>query len=207
MKKIIGSAIALLSMCGLANANTVQGSIWENVPGAAGDATIANTPGTAPDVTFNVSTPISFDSGSAYTIGEFLTSGGASVLTGSGELGHTLDNTFFQFLGSVSVTNGQTFTVGHDDGLTLVIGGLTVIDLPGGHSPGDDTVTYTGPTGTFAFDLVYGEAFGAPAQLHIDLPLTSSVPEPSTWAMLILGFAGVGFMAYRRKSKPRLIAA
>jgi hypothetical protein len=25
------------------------------------------------------------------------------------------------------------------------------------------------------------------------------VPEPSTWAMMILGFAGLGFMAYRRK--------
>jgi hypothetical protein len=38
-------------------------------------------------------------------------------------------------------------------------------------------------------------------------PLTSAVPEPSTWAMMILGFAGVGFMAYRRKSKPALMAA
>jgi hypothetical protein len=28
----------------------------------------------------------------------------------------------------------------------------------------------------------------------------TAVPEASTWAMLILGFAGVGFMAYRRKS-------
>jgi PEP-CTERM motif len=27
----------------------------------------------------------------------------------------------------------------------------------------------------------------------------SGVPEPSTWAMMILGFCGVGFMAYRRK--------
>jgi hypothetical protein len=36
---------------------------------------------------------------------------------------------------------------------------------------------------------------------------TSGVPEPSTWAMMILGFAGVGFMAYRRKSKPALMAA
>ena len=35
----------------------------------------------------------------------------------------------------------------------------------------------------------------------------SPVPEPSTWAMMILGFAGIGFMAYRRKSKPGLIAA
>lgn len=29
----------------------------------------------------------------------------------------------------------------------------------------------------------------------------SAVPEPSTWAMMILGFAGIGSMAYRRKSK------
>ena len=29
----------------------------------------------------------------------------------------------------------------------------------------------------------------------------SGVPEPSTWAMMILGFAGIGFMAYRRKAK------
>ena len=28
-----------------------------------------------------------------------------------------------------------------------------------------------------------------------------AVPEPSTWAMMILGFAGVGFMAFRRRNK------
>jgi PEP-CTERM motif len=27
------------------------------------------------------------------------------------------------------------------------------------------------------------------------------VPEPSTWAMMILGFAGLGFMAYRRRNQ------
>jgi len=32
----------------------------------------------------------------------------------------------------------------------------------------------------------------------------SGVPEPATWAMMILGFLGVGFMAYRRKGKPAL---
>jgi PEP-CTERM motif-containing protein len=35
----------------------------------------------------------------------------------------------------------------------------------------------------------------------------TSTPEPSTWAMMILGFAGIGFMAYRRKAKPALMAA
>lgn len=28
----------------------------------------------------------------------------------------------------------------------------------------------------------------------------TAVPEPTTWAMMILGFAGVGFLAYRRRS-------
>jgi hypothetical protein len=31
-----------------------------------------------------------------------------------------------------------------------------------------------------------------------DPTVTSSVPEPSTWAMLLIGFAGIGFAAYRR---------
>jgi hypothetical protein len=37
--------------------------------------------------------------------------------------------------------------------------------------------------------------------------VAAPVPEPSTWAMLLLGFAGLGFMAYRRKSKPALTGA
>jgi hypothetical protein len=28
--------------------------------------------------------------------------------------------------------------------------------------------------------------------------LYSPVPEPSTWAMMLLGFAGLGFAGYRR---------
>lgn len=35
----------------------------------------------------------------------------------------------------------------------------------------------------------------------------SAVPEASTWAMMILGFAGVGFMAYRRRSQNAAVAA
>ena len=37
--------------------------------------------------------------------------------------------------------------------------------------------------------------------------LAPSVPEPSTWLMMILGFASLGFLAYRRRSRPALIAA
>jgi hypothetical protein len=35
----------------------------------------------------------------------------------------------------------------------------------------------------------------------------SGVPEPSTWVMMLLGFAGLGFMACRRKSKTARITA
>jgi PEP-CTERM motif len=41
----------------------------------------------------------------------------------------------------------------------------------------------------------------------VGVNLASGVPEPSTWAMMILGFGGVGFMAYRKKSNPALMAA
>jgi hypothetical protein len=36
--------------------------------------------------------------------------------------------------------------------------------------------------------------------------VTAAVPEPSTWAMMVLGFTGVGFMTYRRR-KPAALAA
>jgi hypothetical protein len=37
------------------------------------------------------------------------------------------------------------------------------------------------------------------------IPQVGAVPEPSTWAMMILGFAGVGFMAYRRRNTNAIV--
>jgi hypothetical protein len=37
--------------------------------------------------------------------------------------------------------------------------------------------------------------------------VTAAVPEASTWAMMLIGFAGLGYAAVRRKSAPRAIAA
>jgi PEP-CTERM motif-containing protein len=39
------------------------------------------------------------------------------------------------------------------------------------------------------------------------VPQVAAVPEPSTWAMMILGFCGIGFMTYRRKNQMALNAA
>jgi hypothetical protein len=40
----------------------------------------------------------------------------------------------------------------------------------------------------------------------VNFEIANAVPEPSTWAMMILGFAGVGFMAYRRQKTAALAA-
>jgi hypothetical protein len=44
---------------------------------------------------------------------------------------------------------------------------------------------------------------GEPGVL-IGVLVSPGVPEPSTWAMMLVGFAGLGWSAYRRTAKPRL---
>ena len=94
-------------------------------------------------------------------------------------------------------------TVTHDDGASFVIGGVTQFS----NAPETNQAVDNVPAGTWAgakFDLYYVEGNGAPAILDVHLAganLTTDVPEASTWAMMILGFFGVGFMAYRRQSK------
>jgi hypothetical protein len=71
------------------------------------------------------------------------------------------------------------------------------------------TDTWTGQTfsslGLTAGTYVYTWGSGANADsLTVRI---GAVPETSTWAMIILGFAGLGFMAYRRKDRLALIAA
>jgi hypothetical protein len=40
---------------------------------------------------------------------------------------------------------------------------------------------------------------GVPETIYVRNSVVGGMPEPSTWAMMILGFAGVGYMTYRRK--------
>ena len=65
------------------------------------------------------------------------------------------------------------------------------------------TVSFTAPTtGLYEFraevDNVHDS--GNPSTLRID-GIASAVPEPATWAMMLIGFAAVGFTAYRRSRK------
>jgi hypothetical protein len=80
-------------------------------------------------------------------------------------------------------------------------------------APGDGPFTIAAPAGTA--DLLLGinddvfvnnpnpaDVPDNTGSLNIDVAgstAISAVPEPSTWATMILGFCGLGFMAYRRK--------
>jgi hypothetical protein len=61
---------------------------------------------------------------------------------------------------------------------------------------------------TYQFDFTLtGGSLQAPLAVEAFVEIGSGVPEPSTWAMMILGFCGIGFMAYRSKNKPALMGA
>ena len=63
-------------------------------------------------------------------------------------------------------------------------------------------VTLTSTTLTVTWDGGTGDRFDATFTASVP-----SVPETSTWGMLLIGFTGVGFVAYRRKNKTALQTA
>jgi hypothetical protein len=67
-----------------------------------------------------------------------------------------------------------------------------------------DTITFSAPFDLFSNSPIFtyqlqADTFGVDNDL---IPGSStareSIPEPSTWAMMLLGFAGLGFAGYRR---------
>jgi PEP-CTERM motif len=67
-----------------------------------------------------------------------------------------------------------------------------------------ETSTYLGASfaslGLTPGSYVYNWGTGEHADTFTLNVVTGSVPEPSTWAMMLLGFAGLGYAAVRRKS-------
>lgn len=98
-----------------------------------------------------------------------------------------------------------TVTLNAYDYLGNLLGTVSDVDsYPQGTGPtlslsvaGIHSVAFFGSSGTVGFDnFQFGE-----------LTAVSGVPEASTWAMMILGFAGVGFMAFRRRNQGATLSA
>jgi len=88
-------------------------------------------------------------------------------------------------------------------------GNATGVDNDGTHLFFDcnfNTIVETDMAGNFITSVANGTSTGEDISLIQEAPITppTTVPEPSTWAMMLVGFVGIGFMAYRRT---RLVAA
>jgi len=89
----------------------------------------------------------------------------------------------------------QVFTI---NGINYTVA-LTGFQLTGGSGFLDSNNTQ--------FHVLEGGSATANLYAQVTTDISGGVPELSTWAMMILGFCGLGFMAYRRKSKTALLAA
>lgn len=64
-------------------------------------------------------------------------------------------------------------------------------------------LAFASATAMLTFDNFNGDAGSYVAQINA----VSAVPEPATWALMILGFAAMGFVGYRRSRKLAAAAA
>lgn len=161
--------------------------------GFSGTAFIArNAPGTAAGIS---ATPAGDDTNYMSILG-----GGSETLSMPG-----VYHQFGLYWGSIDAYNQITFLLG--DVEVASYSGNTLNAQPPVGSNGDQSSSFTNAYISFSglsFDKVVLSSTGNSFEFD---NISAAVPEPSTWAMLILGFAGVGFMVYRRKNGMALSAA
>jgi PEP-CTERM motif len=150
-------------------------------------------------------TGLSFVSGGFFSGPEITPTGGddplnMNILTGP--RGQPLDD-YKGLTGPASFGSGGG--AGADSGSGDFVGMTASTDLyvPDGYvsgSPLSDTATYDGQTFSSlgATPGTYKWTWGTGANQNFTLVIgTAAVPEPSTWAMMLLGFAGLGFIGYQ----------
>ena len=62
----------------------------------------------------------------------------------------------------------------------------------------NNTLANNAGTEVFTVGATFNNAQGGNDVIQV-VQLTTAIPEPSTWAMMIIGFLGVGFLGYRRR--------
>jgi len=215
MRKLIVAvaAFAMLSISGAAQASVQLGELWINNPNPGNAGIIP--PGN-PDAKFNTGA-IDYNSNTTgYTIGAFLNnptfSDESAAFTAAGAGAASADNLFLLLTGTVGLLHGDnSFVVGHDDGVVMFIPGLDgatpVVNAPGPTSFSNTAfnVNNPGPAGNYAFSLQYTECCGPPAVLLLTVNnVNPGVPEPATWAMMLVGFGGLGAVMRTRRRQTAL---
>jgi len=96
-----------------------------------------------------------------------------------------------------------TFTLGSDDDSFIFLNGNLVVDNGGIHAIATAPTTVSGLLDGINTVVVFqDDRHIIQSALQFDANVTlNAVPEPSTWAMMGLGFAALGFTALRRSRK------
>ena len=61
-------------------------------------------------------------------------------------------------------------------------------------------------TNSTTFEFLNGDPSGDNSNGLDNIVISTAVPEPSTWAMMILGFVGISAMTYRRRQSAAIAA-
>lgn len=149
---------------------------------------------------------LGISAGDPFTINVFADNGSSSLVD------QTWESYNIQYFTLRAGTYSATYTaLLPGDGFATNGTGNVYIDFFGGTASNSvNTDNFGTSTGTFAglyanafcdtlqhCNQITGTLYNVPTQWTVTE--VTAVPEPSTWAMIILGFCGLGFMAYRRK--------
>jgi hypothetical protein len=112
----------------------------------------------------------------------------------------------------ISISGTLTLSAGDGDTKSFTISTLTGSDsftfdysVPGIYTPSYSFVGTYNEVANTGYTVPSPESLSNQANFA-EFSIASPVPEPSTWAMMILGFVGIGAMTYRRR-KSALLAA
>lgn len=124
----------------------------------------------------------------------------AGFLATSGSASNFAYGSIYTFT-TIGNLGGQELSITHDDGVSLYANGIRLAGLTAGPTSAV-TENVRLPDGTKTYTLVYGRENGSPSILNV-----AAVPEPATWAMMLVGFGMMGAsMRYRRRSTTTVYA-
>jgi hypothetical protein len=132
-----------------------------------------------------------------------------------GELTGTFSISGYNYIGD-SATSGFTSQTIADQTISKTISNTPSLTLSASHPdiPASITQPYTilsGLTGSGSYSFLYVGNFSYLSETFVLTPetisvtvdgISAAVPEPSTWAMLLIGFAGIAFALSKRRSRP-----
>ena len=190
---------------GVLTPNTFAGTSikWGNAPASAGGVGFSGTAIIAKNAAGTAAGISATPAGDTTNYMSIL-NGKSETLTFSG-----VQNRFGLCWGSIDSYNSVAFYLGNSATPFLTLHGNTLNAVPALGFDGNQLAALTNAYVTFtglSFDKIVLASSGNSFEFDNISYGVGAVPEPSTWAMMLLGFAGIGF-AYRRRRNRLAIAA